>query len=101
MHERGVAYLLRVPEQRRRNLRIEDRMRKNPYLAQDYLKVLSPRMEKLHDARIGKKLRKHLQVAHRERIHYGHFIVGCKLQQAQLRVVGFLAKEFRIDGQHR
>ena len=58
-------------------------------------------MEELHDALVRKQRLQHAQVVHLERVHDDRLVVGGKLQQAQLRVVGLLAQEFGVDGKHR
>ena len=87
----AVADLLRVPQQRRRHLRVEQRLRKHAHLVPQDLKVLPAGVQHLHDAGILEKRRQHMQVLHAKRVDHRHLVVGGELDQAQARIIGLLA----------
>ena len=57
-------------------------------------------MKELHRALVFEKRGDHGKVVHRERVDDGDFVVSSHLQKAELRIVGCLAEELGIDGEH-
>ena len=100
MDERSVPDLLRMAEKRRGNLRVKERARHRPYLAQKNLDVLPACVEKLHRALVFEKRGDHGKIIHREGVDDRDLVVGRHLKQAELRVVGGLSEELGIDGEH-
>ena len=57
-------------------------------------------MKELHRALVFEKRGDYGKIVHRERVDDGDFVVSGHLQKAELRVVGCLAEELGIDGEH-
>ena len=91
VHEGTVADLLRLPEERRRDLRVEDRVRHAADVVQQDLDVLVAGMEHLHHVVVFEHRLERREVVDFERVDDDHLVVGRHLQQAQFRVVGLLA----------
>ena len=86
-----VADLLRVPQKRRRNLRVEQRLRKHAHLMPQDLKVLPAGVQHLHDAGILEQRGQHMQVLDAKRVDHRHLVISGELDQAQARIIGLLA----------
>ena len=100
LDERSVADLLNLTEQRRRDLRIENRRRNAPEVVKHDLDVLMARMEQLHDALVLEQRTHRADIVYGKRVDDDRFVVGGHLQEAQLRVIRLLAEELGIDSQH-
>ena len=82
MHERRVADLLRMAQERGGHLRVEQGMRQHAHLTQQDLQILVACMEQLHDVLVAQHGREYLQIVDGERIDVGRLIVGRELDQA-------------------
>ncbi len=99
-----AANQLRVPDLGRQadecrcNLRVEQGTHQSNG-GQQNLEILSRSVHDLHRARCGQDRREWCQVRKCERIHAHGVARRRQLQQAQLRAIGALAQEFRVEPQ--
>jgi hypothetical protein len=84
------------------DLRVEQRVRDDAAHIPDDLEVLPRRMEDLDDPLVAHELEERRQVeAGRERVYEHALLRRSHLNEAELRVVGRLAHELRVDGDER
>ena len=81
-------------------MRIKDRGRRDARLMMQDRDILRARMEYLHAVLVGENGDERREIRDRERIDDGGNRSVIELQQAELRVIGLLAHELGVNGEH-
>ena len=100
--ELRIADLRRQPDQRRGDLRIEDRNRETCAAAarirvQQHFEVLACGVQDLELRAVAEHLEQRIELELRQRVDQVAVGVGCDLDQAGLRIVGALAHELGVE----
>ena len=86
-----------MAQQRGGQLGIEHRRRHGLPAMEEQLQILVGRVQHLFDVRIQQQLAQRCQIAHAQRIDAGDGARRAELDQAQLREIGALAHELRVQ----
>jgi hypothetical protein len=91
-HLRGIA------RERSRDLRVDEPRRHAPGELEDHLEILACAVQHPGEARVEQVREQRLEIQAREAIDARDLLTRADLDQAELRIVGLLAHELRVDG---
>ena len=101
LEQRLEAELRRPADERRADLRVDETRRQPRRALPDHLEILARAVQ--HPGPVGAEqpLEQRREVERRETVDARRVLAGRDLDQAQLRVVGLLADELRVDRDER
>ena len=101
LHKRAVAQLHAVAQEGGSELRVEHRLGNAAKRAVNDLEILGARVDHLDDRGVAEELGHGRQILKYEGVH-GRDVIGRggELDEAETRVIGALAQELSVDGEH-